>query len=273
MSIDSKEDSKEKYRSYCFTWNNPTTFDYSVLRCKYIIVGDEKAPTTGTPHHQGYITWTSPMTWKNALKKLPPGCSLFVANGTQQHNIIYCSKEKILHERGQRPQQGKRNDIVEVKQVIAQGGGMRAVIDVTNSYQAYRAAEMILKYCERKRDFKPIVKWYWGPTGTGKTRRAMEECKDPWISGKTLQWWQGYDAHEHVIIDDFRGDYCTFHELLRILDRIPYTVEYKGGSRQLLAKLIIITCPKHPEQVYDTREDIQQLIRRIDVIEEMGSMQ
>ena len=91
-----------------------------------------------------------------------------------------------------------------------------------------------------------------------------------WESGRNLKWWEGYDAHPNVLIDDFRKDFCTFHELLRILDRYPYRIEVKGTSRQLLAKRIIITCPYHPEIIYDTREDIGQLLRRITKIVYIG---
>ena len=41
----------------------------------------------------------------------------------------------------------------------------------------------------------------------------------------------------------------------------------KGGARQFLAKNIWITCPVHPMEVYGTREDVNQLLRRIDIIE------
>jgi len=256
-----------KARAYCFTYNNPQEFNYAGIACKFIIVGAEIAPETKTPHHQGYVLFKSPMTFQNAKNKLPPGSHIEVSNGSPQHNITYCSKESIFYENGERPKQGKRNDIQAVKECIDTGGGMKDIIDITDSYQAMKTGELILKFKERKRNFKPVVKWYYGATGTGKTKRAFEETKDPWISGRNLQWWCGYDAHKHVIIDDFRGDFCTFHELLRILDRYPYTVQNKGGSRQLLAELIIITCPRPPNIVYETREDIQQLLRRIDIIE------
>ena len=69
-----------------------------------------------------------------------------------------------------------------------------------------------------------------------------------------------------MLIDDFRKDFCKFHVLLRILDRYEFRVEVKGSSRQLRAKKIAITCPFHPRLVYETREDVGQLIRRIDKV-------
>lgn len=256
-----------KSRAYCFTYNNPPpTTDYSDIDCPYIVVGDEIAPETKTPHHQGYIRFKNAIAFNSAKKKLPDGVHIEPAKGTPQQNIAYCIKEKIFYENGTRPKMGKRNDIDVVKEIINNKGGMRDVIDATNSYQAMRCGELILKYKEQPRSEKPIVKWFHGSTGTNKTRTAFAESKDPWVSGRNLKWWEGYDAHKHVIIDDFRRDFCTFHELLRILDRYPYRIENKGGSRQLLATQIIITCPEPPSETYETREDVQQLLRRIDEI-------
>lgn len=259
-------DAKIRSRAWCFTYNNPVDFDYGKVGARYILVGSEIAPETKTPHHQGYVMFKSQISFKSCKKKLPEGCHIEPANGNPQQNIEYCSKENIFFELGDRPKMGKRSDIAIVKKVIAEGGGMTKVIDSVNSYQAMRCGELILKYKETPRTTKPTVKWYHGPTGTGKTRAAFEECKDPWVSGKNLKWWEGYDAHECVIIDDFRRDFCTFHELLRLLDRYPYRIENKGGSRQFKANLIIITSPDAPADTYQTREDVQQLLRRIDVI-------
>jgi len=58
---------------------------------------------------------------------------------------------------------------------------------------------------------------------------------------------------------------CTFSELLRLLDRYPYTVETKGGSVQFNASMIIFTSPHSPMEMWGarTQEDLQQLMRRI----------
>ena len=142
--------------------------------------------------------------------------------------------------------------------------------------QCLKYAETAIKYVEPQRTWQPENHWFFGSTGSGKTREAWAKAVEflggdtevnrgkVWMSGKTLKWWQGYDAHPVVIIDDFRKDFCTFHELLRILDRYPFTVENKGGSRQLLARLIIVTCPWAPDVLYEGQADLcGQLLRRL----------
>lgn len=209
-----------------------------------------------------------------------------MAKGNFEQGKAYCLKESDrvdgsrTMEWGVPPQQGKRKDIDVVRDVLRGGGGMRDLAHVAGSFQALRSGELLLKYVEPGRDFKPAVYWFHGETGSGKTRRAFEMFEEKresptdeaWISGRNLKWWEGYDAHKFVIIDDFRKDFCTFHELLRILDRYPYRVETKGASRQLLARFIVFTCPWSPEVLFASRseEDIGQLMRRIDSVEQFG---
>jgi len=84
---------------------------------------------------------------------------------------------------------------------------------------------------------------------------------------KNLQWWDGYDNQDAVLFDDFRGDFCTFHYLLRVLDRYPMRVEVKGSSREFNSKRIYITSCYPPTEIYNkSDEDVKQLIRRIDEI-------
>jgi len=108
---------------------------------------------------------------------------------------------------------------------------------------------------------------YWGPTGTGKSRRAWEEAgntaysKDP-----RTKWWCGYRGQENVIIDEFRGTIDIAH-MLRWLDRYPVCVEIKGASRPLEAKTIWITSNTDPRTWYPEidQETIDALLRRLTI--------
>lgn len=108
---------------------------------------------------------------------------------------------------------------------------------------------------------------FWGPTGTGKSRRAWGEAgllaypKDP-----RTKWWCGYSNHEHVVIDEFRGAIDVSH-LLRWLDRYPVLVEIKGGAQVLMAKSIWITSNLDPRLWYpDLDQDtLNALLRRLNI--------
>ena len=231
----------------------------------------EKAPTTGTLHYQWYVRFKGAVPLSRVLKLFPRDCGVHceIAKGNEQQCVAYCSKDDTRVDGpwlfGEDALPGKRSDIVRVREILESGGGMREVAREIGSYQGIKCAEAILKYVEKERDFETEVRWYYGSTGSGKTRSAKEEFPDAWMSAKNLRWFDGYDAHEVIIVDDFRKDFCTFHELLRICDRYGYRVETKGGSRQLLAKVIIFTCPFTIDQLYRDRsdEDIGQLKRRV----------
>lgn len=267
------------FRAYTFTWNdtveNPMVHHKTMALwlmneglLKYCVVGYEIGEKCGRKHLQGFVNWSNKHSMR-ALKRKYPGVYWIPANGSDFDNQKYCTKDGDYTELGEPTEQGRRTDLEHVKDMLVDGANMRAISAYTLNAQCIKAAQTWLGYHERVRDWVPEIIWLYGPTGSGKTRRAHELCADskPWVSLKDLQWWQGYDAHENVIIDEFRRDYCTFHELLRITDRYEYQVRVLYGSRQLLAKRMIFTSCFHPEQLYETREDLKQLTRRISRIE------
>lgn len=256
-----------QYRNFVFTSYNVSDEFKSLIKnmtVKYIVYGNEICPTTKKKHLQGYCELETRRTLKS-IKKMFLSNELHVEKrkGTSTQASVYCKKDGDYFEKGIMSAPGKRNDLNSVKEQIKDGSNLREIIETASSFQSIRMAEKCLVYFEAKRNWQPEVYWYYGDTGTGKTRSAMEQCKDPWISSDSLKWFQGYDGHSDVIFDDFRGDFCKFHTLLRLLDRYPYQIECKGGSRQFLAKRIFITSPVHPNLIYNTMENQKQLTRRI----------
>lgn len=260
-------------RAYLLTINNWSQEEYDTIKAlkyKYLVIGKEIAPTTGTPHIHAYVYLKDAKTFSSMKKKFPRA-NIKLCDGSPQQNRTYCIKDKEYEEFGTIPEQGKRTDIERIRDQVNQGLGLEEIVETATSYQSIRTAEVLLKYKEKKRNFKPLVKWYYGSTGTGKTRTAYEENegKRIYTAMDTAKWFDGYDAHEVLIIDDMRRDFIKFHNLLKLLDRYEFRVETKGGTRQMLAKTIIITSPHSPEQLWSNHEeDIQQLLRRIDEVRE-----
>lgn len=90
-------------RNFCFTLNNyADTVLVDTINCKYIAYSKELAPTTGTPHLQGWISFENPKSL-TAVIRLMPGCHIESMRGSIADNDAYCSKAGDLIERGLKP--------------------------------------------------------------------------------------------------------------------------------------------------------------------------
>lgn len=266
-----------RIRAWTFTLNNYTDDDLKNLgllgvaqSTTYLIYGKEIGENN-TPHLQGYIYMKAGRTF-SAMKKIIPKAHIEASEGSAASNTKYCSKDGDVTTFGAPPSQGKRNDIQEIKDMVRRGETMAKIVEVAANYQSVRMAEVCMKYKPLEKREKPMVKWYYGGTGTGKTYAAWEETGyiDTWVSHDSLQWFDGYDGQKNVIIDDFRAGDCRFSNLLRYLDRYPMKVPIKGGFVNWVPTLIIITSTHQPKKVYkniDIQENIDQLLRRIDIIQ------
>lgn len=173
------------------------------------------------------------------------------------------------------PSQGNRSDLAAVAIAVKEGKSDQEIAeDFAGDFIRYHKGITNLRGLYAKpRRWKTRVFWWYGPTGTGKSLEADQRFPEAYWKMGCNKWWDGYTGQSAVIIDDFRRDLCTFAELLRLLDRYPMRVEYKGGSCQFAAEDIIITTPYHPRKTWAgrTAEDIMQLLRRIDEVRVFAS--
>lgn len=116
------------------------------------------------------------------------------------------------------------------------------------------------------------VRVFWGPTGTGKSRRAWEEAlaldgPKVYVKDPRTKFWCGYRGQESVILDEFRGGIDIAH-MLRWLDRYPVCVETKGSAEPLVATRWWITSNIHPRDWYPDCDEPTRLAleRRLEVI-------
>lgn len=133
---------------------------------------------------------------------------------------------------------------------------------------------------------KKEVYWYYGETGSGKTKEAWNKARELcgigeeinridneiWISNGDGKWFDGYQGQRCVIIDDLRANTWEFSWLLRITDNYPTRVPIKGGFVRWVPKYIFITAPDEPRTIYSNHQTnepfdgIEQLERRISEI-------
>lgn len=130
-------------------------------------------------------------------------------------------------------------------------------------------------YYDRPRDSEiiPKVEIYYGVTGSGKSYKAFQEHPNAYrkMQGR---WWDGYKGEKVVIIEDFRPPSpdewkssevksISLDEWLRILDRYPMKIEYKGGSRQLQANHFIFTSNFPPNEWFVGHTQFPAFCRRV----------
>lgn len=244
----------------------------------------EVAPSTNTRHVQGYIYYANKKSFAQAN-------DVFVSNqihphiegakGSSRANKIYCSKEggTGFTEIGEMPVQGKKRKIDEALLECSNGivSGDLSIDDIVQTSPDlfvlhHKGLTALRAHLIKPRDasVQPVVHWWFGPTGTGKSRRARELYPTAYWKMGGNKWWDGYEGEVEVIIDDYRTSFSTFEYLLNMLDRYPMRVEYKGGSVNLAALTFVITTPKRPELTWSMRTDeaLNQLIRRITDITE-----
>lgn len=284
-----------KSRNYCFTVNNYTDSvvarlnDEFALSAKisYMIFGIEVGES-GTPHLQGYFELAFPHTLTSIKKflALSKEIHLETRRGTQQQAIDYCRKDGRVSEWGtpktdpvKRPK--VKNSVLPYVDILKSGGIRELSNHPDCSLSLLKHAKEYLVANEQPRDPTANVEvvWFFGKTGTGKTRRAFYEATrdfkdDVYIKATGGKWFDGYDGESCVIFDDMRDSWFDYSFLLKLLDRYPLRVECKGGSRQFLARKIYVTSPFAPEAMYKGLQDrdvdsIQQLIRRVSHIEQM----
>lgn len=273
-------------RRFSFTLNNPgegelrslQTLDIEAHHVRYLLCGEEVGES-GTPHIQGYIELLRP-TRLAGLKNIPglERAHFEASRGTPQDNVRYCSKEgRILCELGSisSSSQGRRCDLDQVKAAIDRGESLEVLAEnhFASFVRYHRGIGLALSLRQPPRDFRTQGVYMWGPTGSGKSRRAHAESfgisggQVFWCSDPALRWFDGLTpTTKALVVDDFAGA-ADIQFLLRLLDRYPLRVPIKGGFVEFRVRIIWFTSNYHLSHWYgDKGEHYNALLRRFDEI-------
>lgn len=266
--------------SWCFTINNYTDADCAAVEAltaeAVYLVCNKEVGEQGTPHLQGYVKMKSTRTRKSMSKKLPRA-SLRAADGTAQQNRDYIYKvndpkqrvEEVWLELGEIPQQGKRTDLQIMREAIAEGANIRELVHRVQGTQAVRSAELLMKYIEQKRNFKTEVMWFYGPDALDNEEAAIAWLGDDYYHTQSLKWFEGYDAHENVLLALDTRMAPSPHQLMGLMGEREYRVENKGSSRQFLARKMAIVAPLAPIDIYPSVYEYKAFERLIAKVEKV----
>ncbi len=264
-------------RRWCFTYQNYDQRSEDRLKdladdkdVRYLIFGREKAESTGTPHLQGYIELKRP--WRrNRLARTLPGVHLESARGSSDDNIVYCSKDGDVVSYGRPASEstgGIPTGFANAVDLASRGRIADVRLEEPGAFVRYGRGLSQLACHSRGRDRlgEPLVIWLWGSTGVGKSHLAHRLCRSYEFYPKdTSTWWDLYEGEQLIWIDELRSESdLSFQYLLRVLDKYPFPVQYKGGYSYLTANIFIITTLYSVEDSYTSvGEDVTQLVRRV----------
>jgi len=269
------ENPKERSRAWVFTLNNYDENDIntlSTLECSYIIYGKEVAPSTGTPHLQGYIYFTHARR-HSALKKLLKWW-IKAAKGAPDQQKDYCSKDGDVYERGTKPlsdvekgqcekERYKRAreyaaagefDKIDDDIIIRHPGGIKYVHELAKRQRVVAS----------KTELDNI--WYWGDTGTGKSTRAKTHG-DYYLKNPADRNFDGYNYEPVVIYEDLDKDHKhQIAELKLITDYSPVQVKISYGYMKVCPRTVVVTSNYHPSQIWSDHTSLNPIYRRFKIV-------
>jgi len=262
-----------------------TLFPTWVTYCIYSLeIGDE----TQAHHFQGYLEVRGKKSYKQVHEI--PGLErawLRLRMGTQNQGIAYASKADDptflegpwIH--GEPKEQGKRNDLLEVRARLDNNEPMRDIMqEHFSSWVRHNKSFKEYKRLKTKpRTRKSLAFLFVGPAGKGKSTLMKLLASYlgsvyfvPAPKGSGL-YWDDYDGEDVVILDEFDGHVMrpTFFNML--IDEHPCVVPVHGGAgHQFTSRYVFIGSNYLPKQWWRARNHIQlrQTTRRIDVVFKVG---
>jgi len=244
----------------------------------YWIYGKEVGES-GTPHLQCYMKCTKQTTMMT-LKKIWSRAHFEIKS---RHSSVlqcvnYCRKDGKYTESGDPPVEPHVNGNIKNQELwdqtlrLAKEGNMNDI----NSKHTIIYYNTLNKIAD---DFLPIPKhldwvdgktpnkWYWGPTGTGKSRKARTENPDAYIKDVMNHWWTGYKGESVAIIEDISTFHVAMGDALKIwADRYAFPANKKFGGATIRPQVIIVTSNFKISDIWADENTHEPLYRRFEEI-------
>lgn len=258
-------------RYYLFTIPYGTEFYPDQLQEGVIwMKGQREIGESGYDHWQVMMCFNKKMRPGGVRKMFPNIHNELVMSLEDCEQYVWkdeTSVEGTRFEIGQKPlKRNSAKDWDTIRQMAQEGN----LDDIDSSVYVchYRSLKQIAVDHMKPNAEERTIKVFWGPTATGKSRRAWEEAGwDAFPKDPNSKFWDGYAGHENVVIDEFRGRIDISH-VLRWFDRYPVIVEVKGTSQVFKAKNIWITSNLDPRNWYPDIDEPTRaaLLRRFEIV-------
>lgn len=278
-------------RGWRFTLNNYNDDEVATIRtilsrrtrggvgALYAVFGYENAPSTGTPHLQGYVYFEKKITGSAARHVIgTPRIAVLQADAKPQDNKTYCTKDGNFEEFGTCPSgQGHRRDTERVAELVLSGKRLRDIAcEEPAAFIKHSRGIAALRDATRARErVVPVLKVFWGGGGVGKSCYMLSLCREQEERGRNVyqwngegKWWDQYDQEEVVCLDDFTGADLSIRVWNKLFNVIPFQVEKKGSSVWFTSDTVYITSNYPPRLWWPNVEPARRFtaLRRITTV-------
>jgi len=256
-------------KNWCFTVNNYSDADevlFKELACAYMVYGREVGES-GTPHLQGFVSLNS-NSRLSGVKKIHAGAHWEIAKGSSEQNRVYCTKQGDYIETGICPSNKRKGEAEIERWDLARAAAKEGRFDDIPS-DIYIRQYGNLKKIHAESQVAPSVlsgeltnQWLYGPPGSGKSTRALEENPGAFLKGIN-KWWDGYANQDVVIVEDMD----PYHKSLALEFKLwgqhqPFPAEIKGGSLCIRPKKIVVTSNYSIDEVWEDPTTREAMHRR-----------
>lgn len=268
----------ERARGFVFTLNNYTEEEVERVKCwdcKYLIFGREIAPSSGTPHLQGYVYFANGKTLR-ALKKYSDRAHWEIARGSPKQASEYCEKDGDFFEKGERPLSQRDKGQTEVDRwksslVAVEENRLEDIpADICGKHlkQLEYAAQRI-KLSKRKMDVidgEMEHEWCVGEYGCGKSYTVRSENPGAFVKDPETAWWDGYLGEDVVIIEDVDKVQAKMSgHLKRWIDRYPFQANIKNSYALIRPRKVVVTSQYYPSDLWNDEETVGAIMRRVKI--------
>lgn len=251
---------------------------------------------SGTKHIH-MVLYDSSKSRFSAVQKLFPSIHVEPMLGTKKQALDYIEKKGEFSEKHHtivipaqyfgdiKSEQGKRNDIHGIEEMIAAGYTPNQIFDSCFAYRKYEKMVRDAFFAKRIKE-TPLMRditvtWHVGDSGSGKSYTYVKLCEEYgeeniyFLTDYDNGGFDKYNAERVLFMDEFKGN-IRFQLLLNYLDKYKIQVHARFSNIYALWDTIHITSIYPPDEVYQfmidnegrnkEKDRIQQLLRRINTI-------
>lgn len=272
--------SSKQGRHWCLTLWTEEAPDFT--GCVAYAYQRERCPTTQRLHWQCYTCWPKPVRFSTLVKRYPKG-DIGHKWGTNAQAWAYCTKAATRIEGtepttfGECPPEQHVQGNKEIKRKWEDAYEAACTQDIESIPK-----DMLIKYygtfqkiandhvaVPTTLDYESTPNlWFYGPTGTGKSKKARTEHPGAYIKSTTNEWWDKYKNEEVAIIEDISPFEVKLGTNLKIWsDRYPFPANQKFGGATIRPGKVIVTSNYAIRDIWKDEETAGPLERRFKQIE------